>query len=276
VPDGDKPTPSMTTTRRSTHEISGRTSAAERWTAWIQALGAVLAVLLAAPALFISLDTLRDQQRINEQTGINLSLERERYRKRYASRVSWWKTKNTWWERNMKTPNLPRTLGEKPLNAVIQNRSTVPATNVQIAFIGPGASDQSTDPFMVRIERNCPGGGRTVDQYLCTETEVLKTLTPYDSHGWRWYLVDDIPPCTIVEVANPDERSAEPKNFIPTKIAFSDPDERWIKDGSNPMRSLKIDNWRVYSSVDDGRMLPLGGKLPTTIKGEASDCTDQT
>jgi hypothetical protein len=104
----------MSVARGSGRKINHQAAKKAPWAAWLQAVGAVLAVLLAAPALFISLDTLRDQQRINEQTGINLSLEGERYRKRYASRVSWWKVQSDWWEQNVKTPNLARALGDRP------------------------------------------------------------------------------------------------------------------------------------------------------------------
>lgn len=274
--DGDEPTPIMTTARRPGRRTNGRTATTEHWAAWVQALGAVFAILLAAPALFISLDTLRDQQRINEQTGINLGLERDRYRKRYASRVSWWKVQQDWWERDTKTRSL-WLLRDKPLGAMIQNRSTVPITNVQIAFAGTEAGIPRSDPFTVRIERNCPRSGGVVDHYLCTETELLKIVMGNDARGWKWFSIGDIPPCTTIEVVSADEYSDKPQGFVPAKIIFSDPDERWVKDDRNPVRSLKIVNRSEYSGdVNDGQMLPTSRGVHTTTKGEASDCTDQT
>src|SRR4051812_35741727 len=61
-----------------------------RPTDWIQALSGILALIVAAAALAVSLDTLRDQQNINrDQIRLN-QLNTLRNQQRYSSRVAWW------------------------------------------------------------------------------------------------------------------------------------------------------------------------------------------
>ncbi|GAB3939521.1 hypothetical protein GCM10027614_21920 [Micromonospora vulcania] len=75
----------------------GVESALRRHSAAMQAVASIVAVALTAVALVyayqanvLAQDTLREQQRVNaDQLELN-RLARERFERRYASRVSWW------------------------------------------------------------------------------------------------------------------------------------------------------------------------------------------
>ncbi|RAO26134.1 hypothetical protein ONO23_05537 [Micromonospora noduli] len=99
-------------------------------TDWLQGLSGLLAVVLAAPALWIAVYTYRDQQELTRSQLEATALERERYEERFASRVAAWR--------------LPLPLGvPAPLSwsapaMVLQNRSPVPIR--EIAFVFPVAA----------------------------------------------------------------------------------------------------------------------------------------
>ncbi|MDW5330816.1 hypothetical protein [Plantactinospora sp. KLBMP9567] len=81
----------------------------------IQALGALVAGVVAIPALVVALSALEDQQEINRsQIRLN-QIEQDRFNKRYASRVAVWMT------------------GE-PGSFKLQNRAPVPLSVVQLRF----------------------------------------------------------------------------------------------------------------------------------------------
>ncbi|WP_157517432.1 hypothetical protein [Micromonospora rifamycinica] len=83
----------------------------------VQAAAAVIAVLFAGGALLISLDTLKDQQRINRnQWELNVAAQ-DRQQKRYASRVAWWTT-NHYRE-------------DDDYRIMVQNRSTAPLRGLE-------------------------------------------------------------------------------------------------------------------------------------------------
>ncbi|MET8909504.1 hypothetical protein [Micromonospora sp. NPDC004551] len=59
-------------------------------TDWLQGFSALLAVVLAAPALIVAVVTYRDQQEINRAQLESTRIERQRYEQRFASRVAVW------------------------------------------------------------------------------------------------------------------------------------------------------------------------------------------
>ncbi|MFI9643445.1 hypothetical protein ACIG87_25920 [Micromonospora sp. NPDC051925] len=86
-------------------------------TDWVQAGAALVAAVFAGGALLISVDTLKDQQRIN-QSQLDLNTEaQDRQQKRYASRVAWWATTHvpTW----------------NDYRIMVQNRSTAPLRGLE-------------------------------------------------------------------------------------------------------------------------------------------------
>ncbi|WP_329011312.1 hypothetical protein OG271_30275 [Micromonospora rifamycinica] len=94
-----------------------------RVTDWVQAAAAIIAVLFAGAALLISVDTLRDQQRINQsQLELNTAVQ-DRQQKRYASRVAWWTT--------IHVPTAD------DYRIMVQNRSTAPLRGLEF-FLPPG------------------------------------------------------------------------------------------------------------------------------------------
>ncbi|WFE49479.1 hypothetical protein [Micromonospora sp. WMMD1155] len=84
---------------------------------WIQAGGAIIAAVFAGGALLIAVDTLEDQQRINQsQLDLNTATQ-DRQHKRYASRVAWWA------KTHAPTADDHRVM--------VQNRSTVPLRGLE-------------------------------------------------------------------------------------------------------------------------------------------------
>lgn len=83
-----------------------------KWTERVQAAAALVAV----PALVVALITYRDQQEINRSQLEMAQLERERYSKRYASRVA------VWWAEGAVDHR------SKQPQVRLQNRSMVPVT----------------------------------------------------------------------------------------------------------------------------------------------------
>ncbi|MEU8258559.1 hypothetical protein AB0C06_30315 [Micromonospora inaquosa] len=97
-------------------------------TDWLQGLSGLLAVVLAAPALWIAVYTYRDQQELTRAQLESTALERERYEERFASRVAAW--------RPSVDPAVPNSWSAPPM--VLQNRSPVPIR--EIAFVFPVAA----------------------------------------------------------------------------------------------------------------------------------------
>ncbi|MFC0504170.1 hypothetical protein [Micromonospora costi] len=91
---------------------------------------------VALPALGVAVVTYRDQQEINRSQLEMAQLERERYARRYASRVAFW------WE----SPPLPGPLyGGRPgqmreSRIKVQNRSPVPITRMALLVKPYGGS----------------------------------------------------------------------------------------------------------------------------------------
>ncbi|WP_433112235.1 hypothetical protein [Micromonospora sp. CA-246542] len=85
----------------------------------MQAVAALLAVIVAAPALWIGLNTYRDQVRVTRAQLESTRLEQRRYEERYAARVSYW-------DERMKLG------GEEFAVVKVQNRSPVPVNRISI------------------------------------------------------------------------------------------------------------------------------------------------
>ncbi|MFG1918397.1 hypothetical protein [Micromonospora sp. NPDC048898] len=94
-------------------------------------MAALLAVTLAAPALWIAVSTYRDQQALTREQLELTRLERERYEQRFASRVAFW------------IPTEDEVRRPKGIAFVVrvQNRSPVPIGSIVIAPRFPQALD---------------------------------------------------------------------------------------------------------------------------------------
>ncbi|MCX5066715.1 hypothetical protein OOJ91_12575 [Micromonospora lupini] len=92
-------------------------------TDWVQAVAALLAVILAAPALWVGLATYRDQVQVTRAQLESTQLEQRRYVERYAVRVSYWVE---WMSVD----------GKDFLVVKVQNRSPVPITEIRIIVFG--------------------------------------------------------------------------------------------------------------------------------------------
>lgn len=193
--------------------VTGQRSATQA--AWTQAVGALLAMVIAVPAVFISLETYQDQQQINvSQARIN-TLAQERYERRYASRVSWWETND------IKAPItgggglawVPRT------SVWIQNRAIVPVRGHLI------------------VDRS---------RFVITGPNEPPT---YISGGTQKLILDigTLPPCTTATVTFPvvarliDEATEEGSVWRVDTLRFTDGLNFWLQNGY----SLK--SWDGYA-----------------------------
>lgn len=89
-------------------------------TDWIQGISALLAVVLAAPALVVAVVTYRDQQEINRAQLEMTRLERQRYDQRFASRVAAWQIREKPWD------------SKTPVHVRVQNRAPVPIKRLSV------------------------------------------------------------------------------------------------------------------------------------------------
>ncbi|RAO03075.1 hypothetical protein [Micromonospora noduli] len=92
-------------------------------TDWLQGLSGLLAVVLAAPALWVAVYTYRDQQELTRAQLEATRLERERYQERFASRVAAWRPLG---------PEEARPWAAPPM--VLQNRSPAPIREIAFVF----------------------------------------------------------------------------------------------------------------------------------------------
>ncbi|WP_174536719.1 hypothetical protein [Micromonospora chalcea] len=131
-------------------------------TDWVQALSGLLAVAVAIPALIVAGVTYRDQQEINRTQLEMAQLERDRYEKRYASRVAfWWLT----YPRDGQSGRLK-----------VQNRSPVPISG--ITLVGVPAGGPSTPPQQAYL--------LTTDAPPCVVLTLSLPTLPGDEEFWPW------------------------------------------------------------------------------------------
>jgi hypothetical protein len=176
--------------------------------AWIQAIAASLALMFAAPALLISMQTLRDQQEISKSQAAVNQLELDREQRRYASRVAWWTRSGT--------PSLEGIRTGEAL--IVQNRSTVPVLKVSVT----GRLAYAPDAM------------ETIDGIGQDPSPGSKPLLP-DSATLP---LPDLPPCSILSTAIPTSTywtfgSVDFKvRFVPDYLSFAEGSRSWRKTSS--------------------------------------------
>ncbi|MDO3704937.1 hypothetical protein Q3W71_25040 [Micromonospora sp. C28SCA-DRY-2] len=114
----------------------------------MQAGAALLAVIVAAPALWVAVATYQDQIRVTEAQLESTQLDRQRYQERYARRV-------TFWNDRLKVAE-PRSL---PV-VTLQNRAPVPVREIYfiVDVIGAaiGYADRGQHTFAFPADVHAP------------------------------------------------------------------------------------------------------------------------
>lgn len=209
-------------------------------TDWLQGIGTMIAALIAALALLVGAQTLQDQQQTNRDQMAFNEESRNRSKRRYVSRVSWW----------------PEYVKGKP-SILIQNRSPVPLNDIslEVWFLesGTGLSGEWAD-----------GATERYSSHLAVPPCSIVTLAIYSK-------AEVLPPGSSFGMAV-DAPPAETHEAVGAMNAL------WLTDSQGVWRLAPGVAAELFNSPPFGGRQPPGNESRTGTMGapdvrqEVSDC----